>query len=106
MSTPTLEALHRSRVSSLYRRALKSAYDWSGRRDIWRHQAMEIRAKFEANRNVSSLRQREALCRQTEEELWVMRHPDPHKFPSAPGGIAYHRHGVPPHIISTTESFE
>jgi len=41
---------HRLYVKSLYRRYLKNSLDWTIRRDIWRGQAMQIRAEFESNR--------------------------------------------------------
>ena len=42
---------------SLYRRSLKLALDWAVHRHLWRGQALYIRSLFEANRNVTDLRQ-------------------------------------------------
>ncbi len=52
MSTSPFSAAHRLYVKSLYKRTLKNALDWTVRRDIWRAQALLIRAKFESNRSV------------------------------------------------------
>jgi len=43
-------AAHRSRVMLLYRRALKSALDWTGDRQQWYARARAVRGEFEANR--------------------------------------------------------
>ena len=48
----TFSSAHRLYVKSLYKRYLTNALDWSIRRDIWRGQAMQIRAEFEKNRCV------------------------------------------------------
>ena len=56
--TPTMSAVspftaaNRFYVKSLYRRKLKNALDWTIRRDLWRPQALLIRAEFERNRCV------------------------------------------------------
>jgi hypothetical protein len=49
-SAITFSSAHRLRVKSLYKRSLKNALDWTIRRDLWRAEAMRIRAEFEANR--------------------------------------------------------
>ena len=46
----TFSSAHRLYVKSLYKRYLTNALDWTIRRDIWRGQAMQIRAEFEKNR--------------------------------------------------------
>ncbi len=50
MSATAFSSAHRLYVKSLYRRYLKNTLDWTIRRDVWRAQAMQIRADFEANR--------------------------------------------------------
>lgn len=45
-----------AQISSLYRRSLKLALDWSVHRNLWRGQAMYIRSLFENNRNVTDPR--------------------------------------------------
>lgn len=51
MST-SFSAAHRLYVKSLYKRYLTNALNWTVRRDVWRLQAIEIRAEFERNRYV------------------------------------------------------
>lgn len=46
----TYAAAHRARVMLLYRRALKTALDWSGDRRQWYARAGAVRSEFEANR--------------------------------------------------------
>lgn len=70
---------HVSRVRSLYKRALRTAYDWAGRRDVWRPYALDIRDRFEQNRKVDSLTHREKLLEEAEKELTYYSHPDPYK---------------------------
>jgi len=45
---------HRLYVKGLYKRYLKNSLDWTIRRDLWRPQALQIRAEFERNRYVPS----------------------------------------------------
>jgi hypothetical protein len=54
MSTSTFSSAHRIYVKSLYKRYLTNALDWTVRRDLWRAQAMQIRAEFEQNRCVAA----------------------------------------------------
>jgi NADH dehydrogenase (ubiquinone) 1 beta subcomplex subunit 9 len=43
--------------SSLYRRSLKLALDWTVNRYLWRGQALYLRGLFEANKHVTQPRQ-------------------------------------------------
>lgn len=49
-SRSAFSSAHRLYVKSLYKRYLTNALDWTINRDIWRWQAMQIRAEFEKNR--------------------------------------------------------
>ncbi|KAI9592804.1 hypothetical protein BDF19DRAFT_341263, partial [Syncephalis fuscata] len=89
------QAAHVARVKSLYRRALKTSLDWYLTLDTWRPQALKIRDRFEANRNVATLREAEQLCVQAEKELKEYQHPDPYKPPLAPGGTKWERSPFP-----------
>ncbi|KAJ3511568.1 hypothetical protein NLJ89_g4024 [Agrocybe chaxingu] len=97
MSSPAtaFSSAHRLYVKSLYRRCLKNALDWTVRRDIWRGQAMQIRAEFEANRNVSDPRALAEILQKAEANLADMKHPDPCIAPTAPGGTKWERN-LPP----------
>lgn len=72
------QAAHVARVRSLYRQALKTSFNWCMTLEVWRPQALKIRDRFEANRNVASMREAERLCEEAERELETMRHPDPY----------------------------
>ncbi|KAF6762060.1 NDUFB9, NADH-ubiquinone oxidoreductase [Ephemerocybe angulata] len=95
-------AAHRLYVKSLYRRKLKNALDWTIRRDIWRPQALQIRADFERNRNVSDPRALALIFDRAEAQLAANRHPDPYTYPTAPGGTKWERN-LPPR---TDEPFD
>ncbi|RXW25180.1 hypothetical protein EST38_g692 [Candolleomyces aberdarensis] len=60
---------HRQYVKSLYRRTLKNKLDWTIRRDIWRPQALQIRAEFEKHRNVTDPRALAQLFERAEAKL-------------------------------------
>ncbi|KAF8165599.1 hypothetical protein B0H34DRAFT_689746 [Crassisporium funariophilum] len=99
MSTSTaasaFSSAHRLYVKSLYKRYLNNALDWTVRRDIWRGQAMQIRAEFERNRNVHDPRALAAILEKAEVDLANMKHPDPYIPPTAPGGTKWERN-LPP----------
>ncbi|KAI8049181.1 hypothetical protein BDF22DRAFT_699787 [Syncephalis plumigaleata] len=89
------QTAHVARVKSLYRQALKTAADWHITLDTWRPQALKIRERFEANRNVPTLKEAARLCDEAEKELEEYAHPDPYKFPLAPGGTKWERSPFP-----------
>jgi NADH dehydrogenase (ubiquinone) 1 beta subcomplex subunit 9 len=78
MSSPA-QVVHRLKVQSLYKRSLKLSLDWYIQRDLWRQQALHIRARFEENKNVTSPKELADLVKQTEKELEEWAHPDPYK---------------------------
>ena len=82
---PAFTALNQIRVMRLYRRALKLQMSWTPRYDVFRSQAMEIRRRFDANKDVSDPRILQRLIDATEKELYDNRHPDPYirKYPIA-----------------------
>ncbi|KAK9367427.1 hypothetical protein V1509DRAFT_147364 [Lipomyces kononenkoae] len=84
-------------VASIYRRLLRLSLNWAVRRDIWRKQALEIRAKFDANKNITDPRQIRDLIIEVERQLVINRHPDPYIPPSRPGGSKFERN-VPPRL--------
>ncbi|KAF9528028.1 NDUFB9, NADH-ubiquinone oxidoreductase [Crepidotus variabilis] len=94
-ATTTFSSAHRLYVKSLYRRYLKNTLDWTIRRDVWRGQALQIRAEFDANRNVSDPRALAEILRKAEERLADIKHPDPYITPTAPGGTKWERN-LPP----------
>ncbi|KAF9513271.1 hypothetical protein BS47DRAFT_1485780 [Hydnum rufescens UP504] len=87
---------HRLQVKSLYKRMLTNTLNWTIRRDVWREQAIEIRAAFERNRNVTDPRAVAQLLQQGEAFLTATRHPDPYIPPLMPGGTKWERNAHPP----------
>ena len=81
MNTPVVvpfSQANRARVSSLYRRSLKLARDWLVQRDSWRRESINIRQRFESNRQVQNPRLLNDIFDRTEKELLNYRHPDPY----------------------------
>ncbi|KIK04732.1 hypothetical protein K443DRAFT_675748 [Laccaria amethystina LaAM-08-1] len=95
MSTSTFSSAHRLYVKSLYRRYLQNSLDWTIRRDLWRPQALQIRAEFERNRNVHDPRALAEILEKAEAHLANMKHPDPYIAPTAPGGTKWERNTPP-----------
>ena len=75
----TFQNAHRLHVQSLYKRSLKLSLDWTIQRDLWRQQALHIRAQFEANKHVTNPKELQLLLKNTEKELQEWAHPDPYK---------------------------
>ncbi|KDQ64420.1 hypothetical protein JAAARDRAFT_28050 [Jaapia argillacea MUCL 33604] len=96
MSTSPFTAAHRLYVKSLYKRYLKNSLDWTVRRDLWRGQAMMIRAEFESNRNVHDPRALALILQKAEEQLAAVQHPDPYIPAVFPGGTKWERNLPPP----------
>ncbi|KAJ7632091.1 hypothetical protein B0H17DRAFT_961827, partial [Mycena rosella] len=82
-------SVHRQYVQSLYKRTLKNSLDWTISRHDWRRKAMEIRAQFEHNRDVTDPRQLARVLEQAEAKLAAWKHPDPYIAPTAPGGTKW-----------------
>jgi len=96
MSASTFSSAHRIYVKSLYKRYLTNALDWTVRRDLWRPQALLIRAEFERNRDVHDPRALAAILEKAEADLADRKHPDPYISPQFPGGTKWERNIPPP----------
>ncbi|EJT48990.1 hypothetical protein A1Q2_07939 [Trichosporon asahii var. asahii CBS 8904] len=94
---------HKAYVKSLYRRYLANELDWYIRRDAWRQRAMEIRAEFERNRNVSDPRALAIILEKAEENLRKNQHPDPYHPPMFPDGTKWERN-IPPRMFTEEEA--
>ena len=83
---------HAQRVTRLYRHVLKNSLSWRIDRTIWREEALEIRARFDANKLVQDRRLALALVQQGEDELQKNLHPDPYigKLPSPASAVDGH----------------
>ncbi|KAI7880169.1 hypothetical protein K492DRAFT_162919 [Lichtheimia hyalospora FSU 10163] len=91
----SLQNAHRLHVQSLYKRALKTSLDWYIQRDLWRQKALDIRAQFERNKNVSNPKEIQLLLKNAEKELQSWAHPDPYKPYLGPDGTKWERN-LPP----------
>jgi len=83
---------HTLRVCGIYRRALKTTFNWTVDRSAFIAEALELRQQFEANRNVKSSKLAEKLCADAEKQLEVWKHPDPYKLPWQFGSSKYMRY--------------
>jgi len=103
MSAPVTSA-HVLRVKTLYRHGLKNLMNWSVHRDLFIQKGFELRAEFDANKDVSNPRTIEKIVSAGEAKLKQYEHPDPYTLPHMPGGSKYMRHpnngmGPPPEIV-------
>lgn len=85
------------RVSSLFRQALRTAFDSTLKFDIYRNETIKIRKQFEANRDISDPEKLEEVIAITKQKLAEWKHPDPYIPPQRPGGTKYQRNIPPPH---------
>ncbi|PKI83488.1 hypothetical protein MVES_002643 [Malassezia vespertilionis] len=76
---PKFSELHTKYVKDLYRSFLRNSLNWHIRRDVWRQDAMRIRAEFEDNRNVQNPRLLASILKEAEKKLMSWQHPDPYK---------------------------
>ncbi|KAL7424968.1 hypothetical protein Q5752_000655 [Cryptotrichosporon argae] len=108
MSTPATSAYtaaHRLYVKSLYKRYLTNALNWYIRRDLWRAKAIEIRAEFERNRNITDPRALALVLEQAEAKLAREAHPDPYRPSLFPDGTKWERN-IPPRMFSEQEKHD
>ncbi|OQR66346.1 NADH:ubiquinone dehydrogenase-like [Tropilaelaps mercedesae] len=82
---------HKAAVCSLYKRVVRSLQASIRERDIFRMEAVRMRAKFDANKNIVDSRVAKELLDAGEKELFKYQHWQPIKFPESPGGVAYER---------------
>lgn len=55
-----------------------------------------LRKQIDDNRNIKDLRVAKELLQKGEDMLEQIQHPQPKKFPTSPGGVAYERYVEPP----------
>ncbi|KAJ1634516.1 hypothetical protein T492DRAFT_973322 [Pavlovales sp. CCMP2436] len=99
---------HTLRVCLIYRRALKTMFNWVVDRETFIAEALDMRKQFEANRHVRSEPLTESICVAAEAEILRWKHPDPYKFPWQPGGTTYMRYpnngaGLPKSVTDIPE---
>lgn len=84
-----MDGVMRARITCLYRKALKLAFNWTGNRGRYRLLACAIRNQFDKSTDnlENSIKAGEYL-------LWKYRHGEPYVYPTAPGGVAWERYPV------------
>eukprot|EP01134_Creolimax_fragrantissima_P007674 CFRG7674T1 len=97
MSTSLFGPSHSLRVARLYRQALGEARSWCVTFELYREKCLEIRERFDNNKNITNKKQVDRILADTEAELHKIQHPQPYIFPTAPGGSKYERN-IPPHL--------
>ncbi|KAJ3362231.1 hypothetical protein GGF32_006262 [Allomyces javanicus] len=100
MSSPAAYSPHVIYVRQLFRRALRTAQDWSTTREGFRQTCIDIRYQFEANRNVHNPKQLSAVLAAAEKDLKDMAHPEPYRYPTSPFGSKYERNVPVPKEIA------
>lgn len=84
------------RVSSLFRKALRIAFDSTLKFDSYRQETLRIRSQFDVNRHILDPNELEAVIESAKASLAKYAHPDPYIPPSRPGGTKYERNIPPP----------
>lgn len=79
------------RVASLFRKALRTAYDSSLKFDAYRRETINIRAQFDSNKHIEDPNELEEVLASAKAKLAEYAHPDPYIPPSRPGGTKYER---------------
>lgn len=85
------------RVASLFRQALRTAFDSSIKFDAYRAETIKIRAQFEANKHIDNPNELEAAIAKAKAKLAEWKHPDPYITPCRPGGTKWQRNVELPH---------
>lgn len=93
MSAPILPftPANTKRVSSLFRKALRIAFDSSLKFDAYRNETIRIRRQFEANKHILDPNELERQIIKARALLAEYAHPDPYNAPSRPGGTKFER---------------
>nr|XP_022904960.1 NADH dehydrogenase [ubiquinone] 1 beta subcomplex subunit 9-like [Onthophagus taurus] len=91
INLPTGILTHTQMVKSLYKRVLRNLESWYDRREVYRYQAVLMRARFERNKSCESIRTAQCLLQQGEEELFQKQHWYIKKFCNSVGGTAFQR---------------
>lgn len=95
MSVPKSILSHSQRVCRLYKSAYRALEEHAKHRWMFRLEAVELRAKFDATRKEQDMRKLAAMVQAGEEEVFANRHLQPLIFKNDPEGICYHREDDP-----------
>ncbi|KAJ0171519.1 hypothetical protein K1T71_013069 [Dendrolimus kikuchii] len=80
----------------LYKRALRNLEAFYDRRNVYRYQAVLLRARFDRHVKEPDMRKAAELLKNGEEELFLTQHPIPRAFATSAGGVAHQRVVLPP----------
>ncbi|MFH4984253.1 hypothetical protein AB6A40_010962 [Gnathostoma spinigerum] len=91
---------HRQKVCRLYKRCLREVDNWYGG-DILevRYQKVLMRARFDANKDVTDIGKAQLLLADGCRQIWEKRHWKPARFPLDPLGSSYDRERESPDVI-------
>lgn len=84
------------RIASLFRKAMRSAFDNTVKFDAYRNATINIRQRIEANRHVSDAEELEQIVKAFKAELKDWEVPDPYIPPCRPGGTKFYRNAPDP----------
>ncbi|KAK6462729.1 NADH dehydrogenase I beta subcomplex 9 [Scheffersomyces coipomensis] len=79
------------RVASLFRKALRTAFDSTYKFEVYRAETIKIRQQIEVNKHISDPIELQEAIGKFEAKLAEFKHPDPYVAPSRPGGSKYQR---------------
>uniref|UniRef100_A0A0N4ZFT6 NADH dehydrogenase [ubiquinone] 1 beta subcomplex subunit 9 n=1 Tax=Parastrongyloides trichosuri TaxID=131310 RepID=A0A0N4ZFT6_PARTI len=97
---------HRQKVMRLYKRALREVDSWyAGNVIDVRYQKVLMRARFDANKDVSDPRKSQLLLADGCRQLWEMKHFKPFRFAMDPGGSGFDRERASPDQILDSEQW-
>jgi NADH dehydrogenase (ubiquinone) 1 beta subcomplex subunit 9 len=69
---------HQQRVTRLYRNSLKHLLSWCIGREGWRHEALDLRARFDTYKYETDRRRINAILEDAEAEFERRKHPYPY----------------------------
>ena len=78
MAYPGEILTHTQRVVRLYRNSLKHLLSWTVDRQLWRVEAVKLRERFDAAKNINDVRRARKLLEEGEAEFEKNKHPDPY----------------------------
>jgi len=74
---------------------------------MYRYQAVLLRARFDEHKDEVDMIKAKKLLQEGEQELQLKAHPQPFKWPDAPGGVAYGReYTIPDWILDMWHPYE
>ncbi|KAI9217050.1 hypothetical protein BC828DRAFT_408862 [Blastocladiella britannica] len=91
---------HTLRVRALYRRSLRTVFDWAKSRDSYRQTAIHVRYMFDDNKAITNPKLLAELMANADAHLDSVSHPEPYSYPTSPNGSKFERNvPVPLHIV-------